>query len=175
MSSSPYVGQLALVPYNFAPQGWMFCSGQLLPIAENDVLFSLLGTTFGGDGQSTFGLPDLRGRSIGHQGTNPGTGTTYITGQQGGVEQVTLTVNQMPSHTHASRCSANAQGSNDAAGGIPAVAATGKNQYAANAGSTTMGAGMVAVAGGSQPHDNRQPYLVLQWIISLFGVYPSQG
>jgi microcystin-dependent protein len=172
MSSTPYVGQLALVPYNFAPLGWMFCDGQLLPISENETLFNLIGTTYGGDGQSTFALPDLRGRTIVHQGTGL---STYIIGQTGGVEQVTLTQNQIPQHQHQSNCSTNAQGSNDAAGGVLAVTATGKTQYATSAGNAQMAPGMVSIVGGSQPHDNHQPYLALHWVISLFGIFPSQN
>jgi microcystin-dependent protein len=172
MSSTPYVGQLALVPYNFAPLGWAFCDGQIMAISENDTLFNLIGTTFGGDGQQTFALPDLRGRTIIHQGSSGA--STYILAEKAGVEQVTLTQNQMPQHQHVSSCSTNAQGSNDAAGGVLAVTASGKNQYATNAGNAQMAAGMVSQAGGSQPHDNHQPYLALHWVISLFGIFPSQ-
>jgi microcystin-dependent protein len=172
MSSTPYIGQLALVPYNFAPLGWAFCDGQIMSISDNDTLFTLIGTTYGGDGQQTFALPDLRGRTIVHQGTGL---STYVIGEKGGVEQVTLTQNQIPLHPHQSNCSTNAQGSNNAAGGVPAVTASGKNQYATNAGNAQMAPGMVSSVGGSQPHDNHQPYLALHWVISLEGIFPSQN
>ncbi|MGH9666665.1 MAG: phage tail protein [Bryobacteraceae bacterium] len=165
--SSPYVGMLLLVPYNFAPASWMFCAGQSLAISENDTLFNLIGTTFGGDGQSTFNLPDLRGRTPVHQG--PG----YVIGQRGGVENVTLTGNQLPSHTHSVSASSGAQNSS-----VPSnnVLASGPLTYVPN-GQTNgaMAPASIASNGGSQPHANLQPYLTLNWIISLFGIYPSQG
>lgn len=171
--AQPFVGSLMLVPYNFAPAGWMFCQGQLLPIAENETLFQLIGTTFGGDGQSTFALPDLRGRAAIGTGTST-TGTSYTLGQNGGVEQVTLTTNQMPLHNHAAGCSVNDQNSANANGSVLANAAAGVNMYSVNPPSAPMAAASLTAAGGSQPHDNHQPYLTLSWCISLFGVFPSQ-
>jgi microcystin-dependent protein len=171
--SEPYVGELMLVPYNFAPVGWMFCQGQILPISEYDTLFNLIGTTFVGDGQSTFALPDLRGRTAIAFGPSK-TGTNYVIGQSGGVENVTLNGNQMPLHNHQAACSNNPQNSANAAGSILATAATGVNMYSPTAPSTPMGAS-ISTVGGNQAHENRQPYLTLNWCISLFGVYPSQG
>jgi microcystin-dependent protein len=171
--SQPYVGELMLVPYNFAPVGWMFCQGQLLPISEYDTLFNLIGTTFGGDGQSTFALPDLRGRTAIAFGPSK-SGTNYQIGQTGGVETVTLNGNQMPLHNHQAACSNNAQNSANAAGSVLATAAAGVNMYSPTAPSTPMGAS-ISTFGGNQPHENRQPYLTLNWCISLFGIYPSQG
>ena len=153
---------------NFAPAGWMFCEGQLLPISENDVLFSLIGTTYGGDGISTFALPDLRGRIPIHQGSG------YTVGQRGGVEQVTLTVNQIPVHTHGAQAQAGPGNQSSPAGGIWAASAL--NQYAPypGSGAPKMNAATVQTAGGGLPHNNFMPYLTVSFIISLFGIYPSQ-
>ena len=168
--AQPYVGQLMLVGFNFTPAGWIPCDGRLEPIASFETLFNLIGTTYGGDGQSTFGMPDLRGRVPIHQGDNGG--AIYTLGQSGGVESVTLTINQIPQHNHAILCSSNAQNSNDPAGSFLAVA--GDHRYGATA-SAPMAAAMIGAAGGSQPHDNLQPYLALNWVISAFGVFPSQN
>jgi microcystin-dependent protein len=167
--SEPYVGEIRLVGFNFAPVGWMLCDGQLLPISEYDTLFNLIGTTYGGDGQTTFGLPDLRGRTPFHQGS--GGGTTYIIGQQGGVETVTLLSTQIPSHTH----TVNVQNEmGDTSSPIGALfAASNEDQYAGS-GSSASGPILSAV-GGSQPHSNLQPFLCANYIISLFGIYPSQS
>jgi microcystin-dependent protein len=172
MATSPFIGMLMLVPYNFAPQGWMFCQGQLLPIAENDALFTLLGTTYGGDGQSTFGLPDLRGRVALHQGQGPGL-QSYIIGQTGGVESVTLTTNQLPQHSHSAGCTSNGQASSNAGSSVLASGPTIYNTT--NTAPGALAAASIAPVGGSQPHENHQPYLTLNWIISLFGVFPSQN
>jgi microcystin-dependent protein len=156
---------------NFPPVGWMFCDGAPLPISENDVLFQLLGTTYGGDGQETFNLPDLRGRLPLHQGTN---GQSFVLGQNGGTEAETLTTQQIPIHTHPLLCAAS--------GGIPNSnpkdgfwAATDQMQYATTAGASPMGTPPMTSdgAGGSQPHENLMPYLCINFIISLFGVFPS--
>jgi microcystin-dependent protein len=151
---------------NFAPAGWMFCEGQLLPISENETLFQLIGTTYGGDGQSTFGLPDLRGRIPLHQGNG------FILAETGGAEEITLTVNQIPGHTHpllattAVGVTASPQGS--------ALAASGSsNVYRPGPAAALMATQTVGPAGGSQPHTNFQPYLCIDFIISLFGIYPS--
>jgi len=153
---------------SFAPAGWMFCSGQLLPISENEVLFQIIGTTFGGDGESTFALPNLQSRVPMHQGTF--SGQTFTIGEASGVESVTLTVQQIPIHTHAlvgSTTIANTQ----TPGGN--VAAAGSGQIYTSAESLTqMSAQSIAPVGGSQPHTNIQPYLCINFIISLFGVFP---
>ncbi len=171
--SNPYVGQLLLVPYNFAPAGWMFCQGQLLPISEYDVLFNLIGTTYGGDGQSTFALPDLRGRTAIGVGQSSGT-SNYVQGQVQGVETVTLTLNQMPSHSHPMGASGTAFNSNPPTGAYFGAAA-GMQPYGTGGTPANMAAQSVTFDGGSQPHENRQPYLALNWIISLYGVFPPHN
>ena len=168
--SSPFVGQLMLVPYTFAPAGWMFCQGQLIAISQNDTLFNLIGTTYGGDGQTTFGLPDLQGRTPIHMG--PG----YVLGQPGGSESVTLTTAQMPAHTHPATATSNAQTAQTPQGNVLATATFNLDYSSATLGpNTAMSAKSMDTQGGSQPHENRQPYLVMNWIISMFGIYPSQG
>jgi microcystin-dependent protein len=155
---------------NFAPLGWAFCSGQLVPISENETLFNLIGTTYGGDGQETFQLPDLRGRVPIHQGTVPG-GSTYIIGQAAGVEQVTLTTGQMPPHNHMELAGTGNTATDPTgrvlAGGMPLFVAG--NPPLVPMGTT---AGPV---GGNQPHDNMGPFLCVNFIISLFGIFPSQS
>lgn len=173
----PFVGQIALFGFNFAPAGWAICDGSLLPISQNDALFALIGTTYGGDGQTNFALPDLRGRIPVHQGQGPGLGN-WTMGERAGSETVTLTQGQMPSHGHALVASA----ANPAAGAtaIPgpsvmlASGGTAVTPYAPAGGSATgLSASSVSVAGGSQPHDNMMPTLVANYCISLFGVFPS--
>jgi len=152
---------------NFAPAGWMFCEGQLLPISEYETLFNLIGTTYGGDGQSTFGLPDLRGRTPIHQGNG------FTLAQNGGAEQVTLTVSQIPAHTHALLGSSGNGNTNLLQNQV--LAANPTQVYAQGVAPTTaMSPSSVTSTGGNQPHDNLQPYLCVDWIISLFGVFPSQ-
>jgi microcystin-dependent protein len=169
--SSPYIGELRLVGFSFAPVGWQNCNGALLSIAENDALFNLIGTTYGGDGQTTFAVPDLRGRAPIHQGTGSGLSARVI-GETGGVETVTITTSQYPNHTHALMASSNAGTSNNAAGG---VLGNGQPIYSSGAPSVALNAVIEGGnGGGNQPHDNLQPYLVLNWIISLFGIFPSQ-
>lgn len=165
----PYVGEIRMFGGNFAPAGWMFCDGSILPISENETLFNLIGTTYGGDGQETFALPDLRGRIPIHAGQSPGTGN-YVIGETGGVEAVTLTSAQMPNHTHPVGAAQSATGSTPV-GALPAAVTAGARYYA-GAGATVP---MVntSLAGGSQPHDNLAPYLCVSFIISLFGIYPS--
>jgi microcystin-dependent protein len=168
--ANPFIGEIKLVPYNFAPAGYAFCSGQLMSIAQNTALFALIGTTYGGDGVSTFGLPDLRGRSAIHMGTRQG--TTYNIGETGGVETVTLTTAQLPVHTH-DPVVAGVGGSNASTPAGARLASGGPALYAPAPGS---GAQMpLPIAGGSLPHDNMAPYLVLNWVISLFGVFPSRN
>ncbi|KQW46369.1 MULTISPECIES: phage tail protein [unclassified Roseateles] len=170
--STPYVGEIRLFAGNFEPVGWMFCHGQLLPIAENDVLFTLIGTTYGGDGQTTFALPDLRGRVPVHQGQGPGTSSRML-GEVGGVETVTLLASQMPAHTHALH--ANAAVATGTAPGGALLAATSVASYDTGPGATAMAASAVGSAGGNQPHQNMAPTVALNYIISLYGIFPSQG
>jgi microcystin-dependent protein len=168
--AQPYVGEIRIFAGNFAPAGWMFCEGQLLPIAENETLFNLIGTTYGGDGQSTFALPDLRGRLPIHQGAG------FTLAQTGGAEQVTLTINQIPAHTHAFLATANAASSTIPANQVPAItqAAT-ITPYGTDAPLVQLSPSSVGSAGGNQPHNNFQPYLCIDFIISLFGIFPSQS
>ena len=165
--AQPYVGEIRMFGGNFAPAGWMFCEGQLLPISENETLFQLIGTTYGGDGQSTFGLPDLRGRLPIHKGNG------FILAETGGAEEVTLTVNQVPVHTHPFVVNSG-QGSspnpgNNVLGGSPNV-----DVFIADVANVPLAPTSVSPVGGSQPHTNFQPYLCVDFIISLFGIFPSQ-
>jgi microcystin-dependent protein len=169
---TPYVGEIRMFAGNFAPAGWAFCQGQTLPISENDVLFTLIGTTYGGDGQSTFGLPDLRGRVPIHQGTDPGTGTNFTLAEQGGVETVTLTTQQIPAHNHA-LLATNASGTQVNPGGNILANSQGPQPYIQENPDGNLNANALTPAGGSQPHENLQPYLGINFIISLFGIFPS--
>lgn len=170
--SQPFVGEIRMFAGNFPPNGWEFCSGQLMSIAENDTLYNLIGTTYGGDGQVTFGLPDLRGRLPVHQGT--GGGATYLQGEKGGVEAVTLTTQQIPGHTHPLLCTTTVGNLPGPENALPAECSTG-SIYQSSAPSPSMAAASVSPAGGSQPHDNLQPFLCVNYIISLYGIYPSQN
>jgi len=164
--AQPYVGEIRMFAGNFAPAGWMFCAGQLLPISENETLFQLIGTTYGGDGQSTFALPNLSSRVPIHQGNG------FVLADTGGVESVTLTVNQIPLHNHTMIAS-----------GDPADQITGNNgvvatppslsMYFTAAADTALNPNAMTMVGGSQPHSNIQPYGSLYYIISLFGIFPS--
>jgi microcystin-dependent protein len=168
--AQPYVGEIRMFAGNFNPNGWAFCNGALLPISENETLFQLIGTTYGGDGQSTFALPDLQSRVPIHMGTF--SGTTFIIGEKAGVETVTLSTQQLPSHNHAFVASKDQAGlttpPNNILGQIP-----GGNVYIAETADTPLNAGSIGPAGGSQPHDNMQPFLCVSFIISLFGIFPS--
>jgi microcystin-dependent protein len=163
----PYVGEIRIFAGNFPPNGWLFCEGQLLPISENDILFQLIGTTYGGDGQETFALPDLRGRIPIHVGSG------FVLGEAAGVEEVTLTVQQIPVHNHAVLASTNAgdatQPQNNLLATNPSV-----QIYRAQDPVAPMYTGAVGPTGGSQPHTNFQPYLCVNYIISLFGIFPHQ-
>jgi microcystin-dependent protein len=165
--AQPYVGEIRMFAGNFAPAGWMFCEGQLLPISENETLFQLIGTTYGGDGESTFGLPDLRGRIPIHQGNG------FQLAEAAGTEEVTLTTTQMPVHTHAFI-------GNNSQGSVPnpsdqVVLAGSPNfrLFIQDNANQPMNANSVTPVGGSQPHTNFQPYLCIDFIISLFGIFPS--
>ena len=168
--SQPYVGEIRLFAGNFPPAGWALCQGQLLPISENPTLFQLIGTTYGGDGQDTFALPNLNARFPLHQGTGPG-GAGFAIAQTGGVDEVTLTTNQLPQHSHPVTAGGAAT-TTSASGAYPGVWADAP--YTANAPDTTLAPQQIAAGGGSQPHENRQPYLAMTFIISLFGIVPSQ-
>ncbi|MHB0969744.1 MAG: phage tail protein [Thermoanaerobaculia bacterium] len=163
--AQPYVGEIRMFAGNFAPAGWMFCEGQLLPISENETLFILIGTTYGGDGQSTFQLPDLRGRIPIHQGNG------FILAETGGAEDITLTVNQIPAHSHPALGSNAPATAKSPAGALLAVAQG--DVYTSSFTPTNMSPQSVASTGGSQPHTNFQPYLCVDFIISLFGIFPS--
>lgn len=171
--SEPFLGEIRLFPYNFAPRGWAFCSGQLLSIAQSTALFSLLGTTYGGNGQTTFGLPDLRGRSALSSGTGPGL-QTYDLGEVAGVETVTLITTQMPQHNHSVLASSTDSSAKNPSGNIPGGTAS-PVYAAANTANNVMAPNMIGIAGGSQPHENRSPYLVLNYCIALEGIYPSRN
>jgi microcystin-dependent protein len=170
--SNPFIGEIRMFGGNFAPAGWAFCQGQLMAIAQNDALFTLIGTTYGGDGQETFGIPDLQGRMPVHQGTNP-QGGNYIIGQQGGSESVTLTTNQIPSHPHSFLCNSSTGTQSSPANGVSASNTL--NQFAAAAAGQPMKVPLMSSTGGSQPHENMMPFLVISFIISLFGIFPSQN
>jgi microcystin-dependent protein len=166
--AQPYVGEIRMFAGNFAPAGWMFCEGQLLPISENETLFQLIGTTYGGDGESTFALPDLRGRIPIHQGNG------FILAETGGAEEITLTTQQIPSHTHALLASTANASATSPAGNVGArntVAAV--FQYGNDNPAQPLSPQAVGPVGGSQPHTNFQPYLCVDFIISLFGIFPS--
>ena len=170
--SSPYVGEIRMFGGNFAPVGWAFCDGSLQSIAQNDVLFNLIGTTYGGDGQTTFGLPDLRGRVPIHAGTGPGLSTRNLA-ETSGTESVTLTPTQMPLHAHLP-IAGPAEGTATSPGGQSWAASTATLPYTASAANTTMNAGALAPTGGNQPHENMTPFLTVTFIIALFGIFPSQ-
>jgi microcystin-dependent protein len=176
--SQPYVGQIIMFGGTFPPVGWMTCSGQLLPISEYETLFQLIGTTYGGDGQSTFGLPDLQGRVPIHQGQGSGL-SSYIVGENGGVESVTLTTQQMPSHNHQAMTTA-LPGTTNVPGATTFLADEGPKGITVvstygpfDANQTTLLPATVGLQGGSQPHENRQPVLAVTFCIALFGVFPS--
>lgn len=166
----PHVGEIRMFGGSFAPAGWMFCDGSVIAISENETLFQLIGTTYGGDGQSTFALPDLRGRVPLHRGQSPSSGTTYQVGETGGVEEVTLTVPQLPVHTHPLPASTSGASSRSAVGGVPAALPA---EVAWSPAAADEQMGVATAAGGSQPHTNLQPHLGISFIISLFGIYPS--
>jgi microcystin-dependent protein len=166
--SNPYIGEIRMFGGNFAPAGWMLCDGQLLPISENDTLFNLIGTTYGGDGESTFALPNLQSRLPLHQGSG------FTISDSGGVESVTLTTQQIPSHNHVPQCQTAPTQQSPANGLWAATAPAATQIYANTAPAAAMNQGAVGSSGGSQPHDNMMPYLVVNFIISLFGIYPTQ-
>ena len=165
--AQPYVGEIRMFGGNFAPAGWMFCEGQLLPISENETLFNLIGTTYGGDGQSTFALPDLRGRLPIHFGNG------FILAETGGAEEITLTTQQIPSHTHALLATSSTATQQNVSPNVLAQASL-FNPYININPNVAMAPQAVGPVGGSQPHNNFQPYLCVDFIISLLGIFPSQ-
>jgi microcystin-dependent protein len=170
----PYVGEIRMFGGSFAPAGWAMCQGQLMPISENDTLFNLIGTTYGGDGQETFGLPDLQGRAPVHMGQGPGISQNYVIGEKAGVESVTLTTNQIPIHTHSFVASSDAGQSAQPQNALFALLPTGNLYTQPQQPAVNLNSNMLSAAGGSQPHENIQPYLCITFIISLFGVFPTQ-
>lgn len=167
----PFIGQIMMFGGTFAPKGWALCDGQLLSITQNSALFSILGTTFGGDGKSTFGLPDLRGRAPIHMGTGPGLSPRSL-GQRLGEEKVTLNVQEIPSHNHTVACATARGSSPDPASNI--LAGDPDKPYTAS-GNETMSTAMIRDTGGGQPHDNVQPSLCINFVIALQGIYPSRN
>jgi microcystin-dependent protein len=170
--AQPYVGEIRIFAGNFAPLDWMFCDGSALPISENETLFTVIGTTYGGDGETTFNIPDLRGRVPIHQGQGPGLSNRVI-GEAGGAEEVTLTVNQTPAHTHPLLGSTQIASTATPQGSVPAQDnIVGVDFYIEDTPNANMAPTAIASVGGSQPHTNFQPYICINYIISLFGLYP---
>lgn len=176
--ADPFLGEIRMFAGNFAPAGWALCNGRLLPISENDALYALLGTIYGGDGVTTFALPNLQGRVAVGLGTGPGLTTVNI-GELAGVESVTLTANQLPSHTHSVQASTNV-GTTDTPTATTVLSAAGPSTttltpYATSGTLTAMSPASTTPAGNSLPHENMQPYLAINYIIALQGVFPSQN
>jgi microcystin-dependent protein len=171
--SEPFLGEIKMVGFTFAPRGWAFCSGQILSIAQNTALFSLLGTTYGGNGQTTFALPDLRGRTPVHMGQGPGLSSVTL-GEMSGTPDVTLNSTQA-GHAHALKGTANQASATSPSGNVPAAKRRGgKDIYHPTPG-VTLHPSSIAIAGGSQPHENMQPYLGLNFVIALEGIFPSRN
>ena len=168
--SEPFLGQISIFVFNFAPRGWAFCNGQILPIAQNTALFSLLGTTYGGNGQTTFALPNLMSRVPVHFGQGPGL-SSYALGQTSGSETVTLTSSQMPAHNHLASVTGAGAGASRPGGNFP----SGGGAYATASDGGTFNAAFIQNAGGGQPHANIQPYLALNFCIAIEGIYPSRN
>jgi microcystin-dependent protein len=167
--SEPYVGEIRIFGGNFAPVGWMLCQGQTLPIAQYETLFNLIGTTYGGNGQTTFNLPNLQGRLPVHQGSG------FVIGQEAGTETVTLNVNQIPAHSHVLRAQSTTGNVASPSGAVWASSALDEFTTATPSSDYVMAPSALGNAGGSQSHQNMSPFVVVNFIISLFGVYPSQG
>lgn len=174
--SEPFLGQIMIVGFNFPPRGWAFCEGQVLPISQNQSLFSLLGTTYGGDGRTTFVLPDLRGRVPISPGQGPGL-SNYRWGDNGGAEAVALTAGQIPSHNHSApnRCNTNDGETDEPNGNFMAKAGGGETIYASSANADMGGGAVTGNAGGGQQHNNIQPYLSIYFCIALQGIFPSRN
>lgn len=170
--SEPFVGEIRMFAGNFAPRGWAFCDGQLLAVSQNDALFSLLGTIYGGDGRTTFGLPDMRGRIPLHQGHGPGLSERRL-GSKAGAENETLTTNQLPSHSHSFNANTAPADSSSPQARVPATV-LGYRLYRESDQTVDFASGSIANTGGSQPHTNLMPTLCVHFIIALFGIYPSR-
>lgn len=173
--ADPFVAEIRIFPFNFAPRGWAWCDGQILPLSQNTALFSLLGTTYGGDGKSNFALPDLQGRAAMHPGQGPGL-SLHDLGERGGSETVTLLESEIPSHTHDVRVSASAATLSSPSGNVLARPRRGGGQFQSNASANLvqLAPEALAPAGGDQPHNNMQPYLTFYYCIALQGVYPPR-
>ena len=172
--SDPYIGEIRMFGGNFPPNGWAMANGQPIPISQNDALFTLYGTMYGGDGQETFGLPNLCGRAPMHNGQGPGISQNYQQGEAAGVESVTLTTQQIPVHNHAFTASQNIGQNPQPTDSVVAQSTTVK-LYISDNPATQLDAQALQPVGGSQPHENRQPFLVVTWIIALVGIFPSQN
>lgn len=172
--ADPFLGEIRIFAGNFAPQGWALCQGQLLPIAGNDALFALIGTTYGGDGQTTFALPNLASRVGLHQGAGPGL-TPRAIGESGGAENVTLSSQHLPAHSHAALGSSTGANQLSPVGGFWSTEPGGNTAAYSNTAGSQMAATAIGTAGGGQPHDNVQPFLAINFIIALQGIFPSQG
>jgi len=170
--SNPFVAEIRIFPFNFAPRGWAFCDGQILPISQNTALFSLLGTTYGGDGKSNFALPNLQGSTPMGVGQGPGL-TLRDLGETGGTAEVSLLVSEIPAHTHTANCNSGMGDQYAPPGNFWATDAGGNDEYAATA-NNVMASNALGIAGGSLPHNNLQPYLVLNFCIALQGVFPPR-
>jgi microcystin-dependent protein len=171
--SEPFLSEIRMFSFGFPPKGWALCNGQTLPINQNAALFSLIGTFYGGNGTSTFQLPNLQGCVPLHLGTNPGNGNNYVIGQQAGESNVTLTPNQLPAHIHNVNANTGADANVPSASVVPGGG--GVSAYGTAPGSATMNNGIVGPAGGSQPHPNVQPYQVVNFCIALQGIFPSRN
>lgn len=171
--ADPFVAEIRIFPFNFAPKGWAWCDGQLLPISQNTALFSLLGTTYGGNGKSNFALPDLQGRAPMHPGQGPGL-SLHDLGETGGSETVTLLESELPSHSHSYRASAS-DAINQSPVGELLASGIGVGMYASPGPSTQLSPSALTPAGGDQPHNNMQPYLTCYFCIALQGVFPPRG
>ncbi|WP_274366126.1 phage tail protein [Paenibacillus thermotolerans] len=172
--SDQYVGEIRMFAGNYAPQGWAICDGSTLLINDCEALYTLIGTTYGGDGQTNFKLPDLRGRIPIFAGQNPKTGTSYALGQQGGIERVTLTLDQLPEHTHPANAQSNGSGNVNTPVNAFWAAST-VNQYSKANADIVMNSNAISTEGAGQQHDNMMPYLAVTFIIALIGIYPSQS
>lgn len=171
--SEPFIGEIRMFAGNFAPRGWALCDGQLLAVSQNDALFSLLGTIYGGDGRTTFGLPDMRGRIPIHAGNGPGLSSRRL-GTKGGSQKVTLTANQLPSHTHPMQASTGAGNSNEPQNNVPSNSPS-VDLYIEDPTDVDMAATAITSVGGSQSHNNMQPFLGINFIIALSGIFPSRN
>jgi microcystin-dependent protein len=172
--SNPFVAEIRIFAGNFAPTGWALCNGQLMPISQNTALFSLLGTTYGGDGRSNFALPNLQGSAPMHPGQGPGLSNRFL-GETGGEQALTLLQSEMPTHTHTASCNAGMGDQYGPTGFFWATDAGGNDEYAPAGDGNTMAPGAISIAGGSLPHNNLQPFLTLTFIIALQGIFPPRS